>query len=197
MRTLREWVVVAVVALASTGCASQGKYVWVDAVPPDPPTAREYVIQNGDLLEIRVLTQDAMTTKARVRSDGRIAMPLLGDVEVRGKRPSALRAELEARLKDYLVAPSVTVSVEEARPVTVSVLGEVGHPGVVTVDWNGTVAEALAAAGGLTDYASRDGIYVVRANPPMRVRFTYRAITRGEGRAPTFALHAGDVVVVE
>ena len=175
-----------------------GHYVWAKDLPT-AATAHEYLIAADDLISIRVVNQDSMSTHARVRTDGRIALPLLGDVEVRGKTPSSLRAELEARLKEYIVAPSVTVNVEEVAPVMVSVLGEVAHPGVVKLDPNASVAEALAGAGGLTDYANRDRIFVVRREQkdPLRVRFTFDGLEGSDPAAIRFGLRRGDVVVVE
>jgi polysaccharide biosynthesis/export protein len=181
------------------GCSGPGAYVWVKDLPSAHDVSGEYLIAIGDTIGVRVVNQEGMSTRARVRSDGRIALPLLGDVEVRGKRPSSLRQELEARYKEYLVAPSVTVSVDEMAPVSVSVLGEVSHPGVVQMDSGCGVAQAIAGAGGLTDYASRDRIFVVRndGESPKRVRFTFDGLAGGDAAAVRFALKRGDVVVVE
>ncbi len=187
-------------ALGVAGCAGSGNYVWVQELPPDAfvQPATEYLIRDGDLVNVRVFGQEPLSTRARVRSDGRIAMPAIGDVDVRGKRPSALRAELEARLKDYVNSASVTVTVEEFQPINVSVLGEVQKQGTYAVDPRTTVAQVLAAAGGLTDYASRDGLFVVRKSPrPLRIRFTYNDVRRGDPRASSFTLQAGDLLVVE
>ncbi len=189
---------IVVLSLGAVACGPSGKYVWVKDLPPTADFSGEYLIATGDVISVRVVNQDSMSTKARVRNDGRIALPLLGDVEVRGKKPSAVRAELEARLKEYIVAPSVTVNVEEVAPVTVSVLGEVTHPGVIQMDGSGGVAQALAAAGGLTDYASRDRIFVVRpGGKPPRVRFTFDELSGADPAAVRFLLRRGDVIVVE
>jgi polysaccharide export outer membrane protein len=194
MRITKSIVVVALLQ----ACSPAGSYVWVKDLPSAHDPYNEYLISTGDMIGIRVVNQDGMSTKARVRSDGRIALPLLGDVEVRGKRPSSLRQELEARFKEYIVAPSVTVSVEEVAPVSVSVLGEVAHPGVIQMDAGCGVAQAIAGAGGLTDYASRDRIFVVRnTESPMRVRFTFDGLAGADPAAVHFALKRGDVVVVE
>src|SRR5262249_1480987 len=129
---------------------------------------------------------------------GRIAMPVLGDIEVDGKQPSAIKRELEARLKDYVNVPSVTVTVEEFQPIVVSVLGEVAHAGSFPLDPRASIAQALASAGGLTEYASRSSIFVVRSAPrAIRVRFTYDDITRGTPASSGFILHEGDLIVVE
>jgi polysaccharide biosynthesis/export protein len=114
-----------------------------------------------------------------------------------------LAGRLQGRLKAYVVNPVVTVTLEELRPLRVSVLGEVGKPGVYDLDRGSGVLAALAAGGGLTDYAHRDRIYVLRydhraSDPtPTRIRFRWDALSRGERAAATFLLRSGDLVVVE
>jgi polysaccharide export outer membrane protein len=189
------------VVLGLLGCGASGTYVWVNELPKEYTSRTapaEYRIGDGDTVNVRVFNQEALSTRAKVRTDGRLALPVLGDVDVRGKRPSVLKAELETRLKDYVNAPSVTVTVEEVQPVVVSVLGEVGHPGAFPLDPRATVADALAHAGGLTDYASRDKIFVVRSTPrSMRVRFTFEDIAHGAPASAGFVLANGDLLVVE
>jgi polysaccharide export outer membrane protein len=187
------------VAGALLGCAGPGQYVWFDRLPPEAQTsASEYLIEVGDVVNIRVLGHDEMSTKQRVRSDGRLALLLIGEIDAKGKRPGALRSELEGRLKDYIVSPSVVVNIDETRPPTVTLLGEVVHPGVFPVEPDARLTHVLALGGGLTEYASHDSIFVVRTQPaPMRIRFTYDAISRNVGRAGDFPLHSGDVVEIE
>jgi polysaccharide export outer membrane protein len=186
-------------AIASNGCASSGQYVWFSALPPQSELANsEYVIAVGDTVSIRVLGHEEMTLKQKVRSDGRVALLLIGDVVAAGKKPSALKAELEGRLKDYIVSPSVAVNIDEVQALTVLVLGEVTRPGVIPLEQDPRLARALALAGGLTDYASRSGIYVVRGQPkPVRIRFTYESISRDINGAGDFLLQRGDLIEVE
>jgi polysaccharide biosynthesis/export protein len=194
---LRDFILL-VSVLGGLGCASPGRFVWVRDLAPQAAAGRGYLIRSGDVLSVRVVSQDNLTTHAHVRPDGRIAMPLLGDVEVRGKTPSSLRSELEARLKQFVVAPSVTINVDEFAPVRIAVLGEVMHPGVFPIGVHGaSVAQALADAGGLTDYADRSRIFVVRSDDHLRVRFTYDEVSRGDAAATRFSLQPDDVVVVE
>jgi polysaccharide export outer membrane protein len=177
--------------------------VWVQDLPANAPDAAprgdEYVINTGDIINIRVFEQDAISSRLKVRADGKVALPFLGDTEVRGKRPSDVARELEVKLKEYIVSPRVTVNVDEFQPITVSVLGEVTHPGTYPVDAASPgVMQALAGAGGFTEYADHDKIFVVRRGPqPKRIRFTFDALEGNEPRAVTFALQSGDVVVVE
>jgi polysaccharide export outer membrane protein len=192
-------------ALLCGGCRTLGDYIWVDDVPIEQPRSSgdEYVIAVGDLLSVRVWNQDAMSARVRVRTDGRISLPFLNDVEAAGSQPAALARRIQTRLKDFVVNPVVTISLEEPKPVQVSVLGEVTRPGVYTMEPNAGVLNAIAAAGGMTSYASKDRIFVLRRgfwadNPkPARIRFTYQALSHVQGRAAAFRLKADDVVVVE
>jgi polysaccharide export outer membrane protein len=157
-----------------------------------------YVINVGDTLTVRVFEQEAMSSKVKVRADGRVALPIIGEFEVRGKRPWDVARELEVKLKEFVVSPKVTVNVDEFAPLHVAVLGEVTHPGTYPLEPAAGVLQALASAGGLTEYASKDRIFVLRKTPALRrVRFTFDALSRNEPRAAMFALQTGDVVVVE
>ena len=187
------------VLAVSGACATTGPFTWVnDYQEPPAPTSTGYVIQPGDMLQIRVFNQPDMSTKAKVRDDGKISVPFLNDVVAAGFTPNALAAQLQTRLKEFINAPVVTVSLEEARPFSVAVMGEVAKPGVYAVPATAGVMQALAAAGGFGLYASRDKIFVIRDAPTRtRIRFTYDALAQGEGKAGTFHLRPGDTVVVE
>jgi polysaccharide export outer membrane protein len=189
-------IVLALWLVATLGCAGGGPYVWANQLPPDHAGDR-YVIGAGDLLSVRVYNQENLSTHARVRSDGRIAMPLVGEIAVRGKAPAAVSAELEAKLKEFMLTPTVTVTVEETLPTSVTVLGQVVHPGIYTVDATSGVMQALAVAGGFNDFAGRGSIYLLRRSPAQRIRFTFADLNYAEGSAASFRLRTGDVVVVE
>jgi polysaccharide export outer membrane protein len=157
----------------------------------------DYVISAGDGVSIRVFGQDAISTHAKVRSDGKISVPFLGDVLVAGKPPTVVAREMEAGLKNFITSPNVTVTVDEFQPTMVSIIGEVAHPGTLSVERNSGLLQALANAGGLTENASRDGIYVLREKPvARRIRFTYELLARTPPTS-TFRLRPGDVIVVE
>ena len=182
------------------GCGrSAGSFVWVEDVPA-PRDVGAYTIAVGDLLHVQVWDHDNMSGRIRVRSDGRISVPLLNDAVAAGKTPEQLARDLEAYLrnKSLVVDPRVTVVLEETKPLAVAVMGEVVHAGMYTLAPGAGVAEALASAGGLTEFAHRDRIFVVRRTPKLlRIRFTYSALVGGSGQAPTFRLQNGDVVVTE
>ena len=205
-RSRRRRSAAGLVALALGACASRGEFLWVDQVKDlAPPTeSEEYLIGAGDLLFVRVWNQEGISGRSRVRVDGKISFPFLNDVDAAGIPPQTLARRIQTRLKDYIVNPVVTVSVEEPRPSVVSVVGEVAKPGVYPIDRTSGVLQALAAAGGLTETADREGVFVLRKGywadgspSPVRIRFTLRALERAEGKAATFRLKPGDTVVVE
>jgi polysaccharide biosynthesis/export protein len=193
---MRTPALVALMLVGVLGCSSGGPYLWVNQLPPDQ-TADGYVIATGDLLSVRVYNQENLSTHARVRSDGKIAMPLIGEVEVRGKPPTMVSKELEVKLKEFMVSPTITITVDETQPTSVAVLGQVVHPGIYTVDSTSGVLQALAVAGGFNEYASRGSIYVMRRSQAQRVRFTFADLTHADGPAAMFRIRTGDVVVVE
>jgi polysaccharide export outer membrane protein len=144
-----------------------------------------------------------MSARGHVRPDGTLSMPLLGEVPVAGKRPSELGRELEEQLKQrgLVVAPSVTVSIEETAPIRITFVGEVRRPGTLKLEGPINVVQGIANAGGLTEFASGSRIFVVRTGPPnnevQRIRFRYDDLVAGEPHATAFRLRTGDVVVVE
>jgi polysaccharide biosynthesis/export protein len=180
------------------GCKHTGNFEWADDLK-SPPQPSGYVIHSGDTLSVRVWGQDGMSARARVRDDGKISLPFLHDVEVVGFTPPVLAQQLQTRLKDFLANPVVTIALEEQRPFTISVLGEVARQGPAQLDPNSAgVLSAIAAAGGLTPFADRDAIYVLRPGaPPRRIRFRWESLTQREGAAASFRLQSGDVLVVE
>jgi polysaccharide export outer membrane protein len=185
---------------AAVCCAQVGPFVWVDQyVPPaDDPAGDDYRIAPGDVLSVLVYRQEGMSTRERVRPDGKVSLPLVRDMQAAGLSPSMLAEQIQTRLKNYINVPVVTVAVEEMHPLVVPVLGEVGHPGQHTLEKGAGVLEALAAAGGFTEFAHRDRIFVLRRRPVLvRIRFTFDDLSRGQGRAITFRLESGDAVVVE
>jgi polysaccharide export outer membrane protein len=145
-----------------------------------------------------VWDNEKLSTRAQVRSDGKLSFPLLNEIEVAGKAPKQVSQELERRLREanLVIAPRVNVAVEPSK-LKVAVVGAVSRAGTYEIEPGGGVVEALASAGGLTEFAHRDRIYVVRLNPrPLRIRFSFDALTE-VGRAALFRLQAGDRVIAE
>src|SRR5262249_54918329 len=144
MRTLHRCSAALLAGLlaAFLGGGAETPHVWVPHLPQQK-AAHEYVIPPPGPVSGRAVNHAKLAGRGRVRSDGKLAVPFLGDVDMRGKSPAALSKELAVRFKEYVVSPSVTVTVEETQPTAVSVLGEVSHPGIYTLDASAGVLQAL------------------------------------------------------
>jgi polysaccharide export outer membrane protein len=186
--------------LSLTGCSSAGVFTWYTQLPRTEwgSATGEYVIGLGDTISIRVYEQEALSSTIKIRRDGRIALPLIGETLVAGKHPSALAREIEVELKRYVVSPRVTVNVEQSQPITITTLGEVAHVGTLTLEPPARLIQALAQSGGPTEFADDTRIFVLREFPKFqRIRFTYDAVLANENGAAAFPMRTGDVIVVE
>jgi polysaccharide export outer membrane protein len=177
---------VAVAAPAARANGSDDKGV----VTPD------YLLGPGDKLRIEVYKDPQMSQSVQIRPDGKVTLPLVGDLEASGRTPVELRDTVTRALKEYMNNPVVTVIVVEATAATAYVVGGVTHPGAVPVLGNLTVLQALAMAGGLTDFADRKNIRVLRkgSGGMQSIPFNYKDAIKGS--APSVNLRAGDTIVV-
>jgi polysaccharide export outer membrane protein len=196
-RNARIAALVGGLSLSLFACGGTGPYVWADSLPTSASGGGDVLIADGDVLNVRVFNQEPLSTKERVRNDGRISIPVIGEITARGKRPAQLAAEIQDRLKDIVKVPSVIVTFEAGTELKVSVVGEVRNSGVFQVEPGSNVLHALAAAGGLTDYADSEKVFVVRKSLPQRVRFRYADLRSADPKSIAFTLQAGDVIVVE
>jgi polysaccharide biosynthesis/export protein len=156
-----------------------------------------YRVGAGDKLRVSVYKDpQASLESVQVRPDGKITMPLIGDVQATGKTPLELRESVSNALKVYMNNPSVDVIVLEATASTAFVLGEVNKPGTVALQGDMTVLQALAVAGGLKDFADAKNIRILRKGVAgtQTIRFNYKDAVKGEGANPY--LKPGDTVVV-
>lgn len=189
---------VGAVAAAVLGCAGMGQYVWAEALPePSADAPGEYKLAPGDVIFVRVFNQDQMSGRTRIRPDGRVTVPFVNDVPAAGRTTQELGKALEVLLRDFIKTPVVTVFLEELAPAQLSVLGEVARPGVYPLERGQGVLRALAAAGGLTEFAHKDRIFLVRAGTPGRIRFTLDGLSIPGTRSARFRLQNEDVVIVQ
>jgi polysaccharide export outer membrane protein len=189
-------VAILAVALALGGCKTvDSNFVWVEKFP-EPTEDVLYLISPGDVLGVRVYNQEGMSAKVKVRPDGMISLPFLGDVDASRNTPVLLAERIQFRLKAFVVNPVVTVTLEETRPLEISVVGEVLRPGLYKLEPGASVLTALAAASGFSDFADRERIFVIR-DGTTRIRFTYAGLSQMRSRASRFLLRPNDVVVVE
>lgn len=183
---------------ALPGCATTTPFVWASSLPAEPPPAANLAaspVSPGDTIAVAVRGHDSLAGNQVVGLDGFIVIPLVGAVHVAGMTPDGIAKELEERLRVSIEAPRVSVVLMEQRR-EVTVLGEVTRPGKYAVNSRDDVTAALALAGGLTEFADVDSIYLVRPGSP-RIRFRMQDLVAGGDAGPRIRLRDGDLVVIE
>ena len=171
----------------------------VKATPAPGAASDEFIIGPGDVLAINVWKEAEISKVLTVRSDGRISLPLIGELQSSGLTPRQLEAEITKRLKDYVADPAVTVVVQEIHSQKVNVLGMVSHPGSFPLAKPMTVVDAIATAGGFRDFAKQKDIYVLHKDAngkQTRVPFNYKDVIKGLHAEQNIELQSGDTVVV-
>lgn len=162
------------------------------------PADANYVIGADDLLDISVWKEPDLTRTVPVRPDGKISLPLLNDVQAAGHTPTELSAHIAESLKRYVTDPQVTVIVTAINSQRVYLLGEVTHAGAYPLLPGMTVLQALSSAGGLTQYAHTQKIYVLRQgnSSPVKLAFNYKDFMKGGHPEQNVLLQVGDTIVV-
>ena len=167
------------------------------AIVPDPRAAA-FVIGPEDILDIQVWKNAELSRTVPVRPDGKVSLPLVNDIDAAGLTPTELRDQLTMRLSEFVPSPEVSVILREVHSVKVSVIGAVKIPGRYEVKSPATVLELLAQAQGLTEFASRDRITIIRKKgdgTTTRMPFNYRKAAEGSDR-DNFFVRAGDIIFV-
>src|SRR5258707_11287990 len=170
----------------------------IPAAPPPSVTPDEYLIGPDDLLVVNVWKEPEISRNVLVRPDGKISLPLIGDLPANGRTPVQLRDDIKQQLRAYLSDPEVAVIVQEARSRKFNILGEVERPGSYALGKAMTVLDAIAIAGGFRDFAKTTKIFILRANPDgshTRIPFNYKEAIRGTLDQNT-ELRPHDTVVV-
>ncbi len=180
-------------------CASEYKSIKPGSnLLPELHHEQPYVIGSGDRLSILVWGHDKLTTEAVVRPDGKIALPLVGDVYAEGLTAEELKNEIDKRMQEYIQEPSVSVSIKDIQSLKVYLLGEVNRPGEYDLVSYTDVLHALAMAGGLTIYAKKNRIQIIRTtnNEKIKVFFNYNQVINGKNLEQNIPLKSGDVIIV-
>ena len=168
-------------------------------VAGSPAASPDYVIGSEDVLAISVWKETELSRNVPVRPDGKITLPLVGDVVASGLTAKQLQASLEQQLKAYIDSPQVAVIVQEVRAQQYNLLGEVQRPGSYPLGKPLTVLDALALGGGFRDFAKTNKIYILRgsaAGTRQRIPFNYKQVIKGEKFEQNVALLPGDTIVV-
>ncbi len=159
----------------------------------------EYVIGLEDVLAVNVWKEPELSLKeVVVRPDGKISLPLVGDIQASGLTSMQLQDRISEKLKEFVASPNVTVSVLKVVSHSVSIVGEVRTPGTYVLGAPETVVELLARAGGLTEYANKKDISVIRKENgrTLQFRVNYKDIIKGKNLQQNILLKNGDIVLV-
>jgi polysaccharide export outer membrane protein len=176
------------------------------ALPKEPAAssaqsviASSFVIGVDDILAINVWKEPDISRSVPVRSDGKISLPLVGELQARGQTPKKLEVEIAKRLQQYISDPEVTVIVQEIKSQKFNVLGMVMRPGSYPLTKPTTVLDAIALAGGFRDFAKQKDIYVLRPvaqGSPKRLTFNYKDVVKGRNPAQNIELESNDTIVI-
>lgn len=161
------------------------------------PVGAEYLLGVGDVIEVQVWKEEELSRTLRVRLDGRITLPLIGDVRAAGKTPRELAAQIEEYYREALAEPSVTVILNQSSQ-RYYVIGLVKQPGEFALDSHLTVLQALARSGGFLEWAKTANIIIIRRDAAGEkiLPFDYDAMIRRGDLSRHLLLAPGDTIVV-
>jgi polysaccharide export outer membrane protein len=174
--------------------------VWPFVVRADQSTEAEkdYLIGVGDVLEVQVWKEPDLSRTVKVRLDGKISLPLAGDVQAAGKTTSELNQFLEKKISDLVTEPAVSVMLVENRSQRYYVVGQVGQPGEFPIEFPLTILQAIARSGGFQEWAKREEIRVVRRSGGKEefLSFDYDAFIKGKNLQQNVLIAPGDTIIV-
>ena len=200
--TVKRFLSCFLVCVALVSCASQELRVREYQVPSDVPNPAEpseefYQIGSGDTLGIVIWKEPALSGSVKVRPDGYVTVPLVNEVQVTGLTTGRLRKVLEEKYKQFVTDPFVSIRVESISSVEVFLIGQVAKPGAYPLSGNESLLQVLTRAGGLTIFANRDEIRVVRRGNAKVTEYVvdYEAMVRGDLKQDIL-LRPGDRIIV-
>lgn len=186
-----------VLTLLAANVSAAGK----EAPPPAAPSPKnqaEYVIGLGDQLQIMVWKEAELTQTMSVRIDGRISLPLIGDVEAAGKTIRDLKKILEEKYAAVIAEPAVSVMLVQSKSLRYYIIGKVAHPGEFPIDFPITVLQAIAKSGGFVEWAKTEKISIVRRieGHETIVPFNYEALVNGKNLQQNALVIPGDTIII-
>ena len=158
-----------------------------------------FQIGPDDVLAINVWKEPEISRSVPVRSDGKVSLPLVGEVQASGQTPKQLETEIAKKLTSYISEPEVTVIVQQIKSQRFNILGQVARPGTYPLSNPTTVLDAIAVAGGFRDFAKKKSIYVLRQTADgssTRLPFNYKDVIKGKDTQQNIRLEPRDTVYV-
>lgn len=198
------WTISSISALAQVeagGSSGSGSQTGAQVATAGSTKAHDdaYQIGNDDKLAISVWKEPDLTRSILVRSDGKISLPLVGEIQATGRTPLQLETDISNRLKNYITVPEVTVIVEQINSKRYNILGQVGKPGEYALTLSTTIMDAIATAGGFRDFAKTKGVYILRQNPDgtqSRINFNYKDFIHGKNLDQNVRIEPRDTIIV-
>ena len=186
------------VQVGAGGCLQQDLQYQGMAVPPT-----EFLIGPEDVLVVTVWRNQELSKEVIVRPDGKISLPLLGDIPAAGLTAQALSKQVADGLVEFMSTPNVSVQVKEINSYHIYAVGEVGKPGKIVLKSFTSVVQGISYAGGFTTFASRNNVHVLRnvkngqgETRQVMIPVPYQDIVQGKNLEANIILKAGDVIVV-
>jgi len=179
-------------ALAANSSAQSG------ASSSSKPHDENFIIGNDDVLAISVWKETELTKSVPVRSDGKISLPLVGEMQATGRTPLQLELEITEKLKNFITTPEVTVIVEKVNSRKFNMLGEINRPGEFPLTASTTIVDAIAMGGGFKDFAKKTGVYILRKGPDgheTRINFNYKDFLKGKNPAQNIKIEPNDTII--
>jgi polysaccharide export outer membrane protein len=198
MRALSSWILAAAVVFGVVGCAEEKVNYKVELTAPS-----DFLLGPEDVLVVTVWKNQDLSRDVTIRPDGRISLPLIGDVPAAGVTANVLAKRIGDRLTEYMSSPIVSVQVKEVNSYFIYVLGEVMKPGKYPLKSYANVMQGISLAGGFTPFASKNKIKVLRnagtgseEKRQIEIPVRYDDILKGTAVPGNFILLSGDVIVV-
>ena len=179
------------------GC--QSRNLSPPPIDPDPMERSGYVVGVEDVLQISVWKSEELSVVVPVRSDGKISVPLVDDVQAEGLQAMEIKEVLTRELSEFITAPDVTVVVLEMNSKYVNVIGAVSRSGQIPLVKDLRVLEAIATMGGFALFADTGDVRIVRRQPDggeVEYRFDYDAYIKGRAPGTNIVLRSGDTIIV-
>jgi len=192
------WVLLPASLGAQSAPATSGSQDHEAGVSAAKPHDNSFVIGNDDVLAINVWKEPDISRSIPVRSDGKISLPLVGEVQAAGLTPLKLEKDIASKLKNYISEPEVTVMVQQVNSQKFNILGQVARPGSYVIANSTTVLDAIALAGGFRDFAKQKSMYVLRQGGAgdSRIPFNYKDVSQGKNMSQNIKLQPGDTIIV-
>ena len=179
---------------------NENNNIKISAIDYDKNIGGDYIIGKEDVLDISVWKSPELSLTIIVRPDGMISLPLIGEVRADGQTPTELKEEIQAKLKDFKQEPIVSIIVKESNSKSIFITGEIARPGKYPLRSETTITQAIALAGGFSQWANKDKVIIIRKsslNPEgNRISIKYSDIVAGKNMRANILLRAGDTVIV-